>query len=123
MIMFEINNEEHEIKLTLDSIKYLNSRDEEGGAFAFIQRAISGDLDTYVDIIFAGLFHTEKGYTRKDIEKAIDEGIMNEKIDLSEINATCYGVVSESFFYKKTLNKMFKNDPEAKAQLEDLMKG
>jgi len=122
MMMFEINNEEHEIKLTLESIKYLNSRNS-GGAFEFIQKAISGDLDTYVDIVFAGLFHTEKGFKKKDVEAAIDEGIANEKIDLSEINSTCYGVVSESFFYKKTVNKMFESDPEAKKELEKLMMG
>ncbi|SET69239.1 Phage tail assembly chaperone protein, TAC [Oceanobacillus limi] len=121
MERFEINNEEHELKITLDSVKYLNGL-YEGGAFMLIQKAISGDIDTYVSIVYAGLFHTEKGFKRKDVEKAIEDGIANENIDLDLINRTSYGVVAESFFYKKTLDKMFKNDPDAKKQIEALMK-
>jgi len=121
MQRFEINGEEHELKITLDSVKYLNSL-YEGGAFMFIQKAISGDIDTFISIIYAGLFHTGKGFKRKDIEKVIEEGIANEKIDLDYINRTSYGVVAESFFYKKTVDKIFKNDPEAKKQIEQLMK-
>lgn len=120
MIMFEVNDEVYEVKLTFESIKYLNGKDE-GGAFAFIQKALSGDLDTYVDIIFAGLFHTEKGFTRKDIEKAVEEGIINEQIDLAEVNSTCYGIVSESFFYKQTFRKMFP-DEESRQEMDELMK-
>lgn len=118
---FEINEEEYELKITLQSVKYLNNL-HEGGAFTLIQKAISGDLDTFVAVVYAGLFHTEKGFKKKDIEKAIEDGINNELIDLDYINRTSYGVVAESFFYKKTVTKLFKDDPEAMAQIESLMK-
>lgn len=121
MFMFEIKGKEEEIKITLNSIKYLNGLNE-NGAFEFIQKALSGDLETYVDVIFAGLFHTKKGYKKEDVEEAIDEKIANEELDLATINATLYGLVSEHFFYKATLDKMFKENPEAKEELEKLMK-
>lgn len=121
MERFEIKDEEHELKITLESVKYLNSL-YDGGAFMLIQKAISGDIDTFMAIVYAGLFHTGKGFKKKDVEKAIEDGIANEKIDLDFINRTSYGVVAESFFYKKTVEKIFKNDPDAKKQIEELMK-
>lgn len=121
MERFEINGQEHELKITLDSVKYLNNLFE-GGAFMLIQKAISGDIDTFMAIVHAGMFHTGKGFKKKDVEKAIEEGIANEEIDLDYINRVSYGVVAESFFYKKTVDKLFKNDPEAKEQIEQLMK-
>lgn len=121
MERFEIKGEEHELKLTLNSVKYLNGL-YEGGAFMLIQKAVSGDIETFIDIVHAGLFHTEKGFRRKDVEKAIEEGIAEERIDLDYVNRVSYGVVAESFFFKKTMEKLFGSDPEAKKQLEFLMK-
>lgn len=121
MQTFTIKEQEHEIKLTLQSVKYLNSLFD-GGAFVLIQKAISGDIETFIDIVFAGLMHTEKGFKRKDVEDAVDEGVQSETIDLDYINRVSYGVVAESFFYKKTVDKLFKNDKQAKKQIENLMK-
>ncbi|GIO27735.1 tail assembly chaperone [Ornithinibacillus bavariensis] len=121
MKLFEINGEEHELKITLESVKYLNGL-YEGGAFMLIQKALSGDIDTFVSIVHAGLFHTKKGFKKSDVEKAIEQGISQEKIDLDFINQVSYGVVAESFFYKKTVDKMFQKDPKAKKQIEALMK-
>lgn len=121
MELFEINGKEYELKLTLNSVKYLNKL-HDGGAYVLIQQALTGDIDTFISIVHAGLFHTEQGFKLADIEKSIDEGIENEKIDLAYINKISYGVVAESFFYKKTLDKMFANDPEAREQIEALMK-
>lgn len=121
MERFTIKGEEQELKITLDSVKYLNGL-YEGGAFMFIQKAISGDIDIFVSIIYAGLFHTKKGYKKKDIEKAVEDGIAEEEIDLNYINQVSYGMVAESFFYKRTVEKLFKNDPEAQKQIEQLMK-
>lgn len=118
---FEINGEEHELKITLESVKYLNNL-HEGGAFALVQKAITGDIDTFISVLHAGLFHTGKGFTLKDITKAVEDGIVNETIDQDFINRTSYGVVAESFFYKKSVKKMFASDPEAAAQIEALMK-
>lgn len=121
MKTFEINNEEHELKLDLKSVQYLNGL-HEGGAFVLIQKAIQGDIDTFIEIVYAGLFHVNGGIKKKDILKAVEEGIANEKTDLDYINSTSYGVVAESFFYKRTVDKMFKNDPDAKKQIEEMMK-
>lgn len=121
MELFEIKDGEYELKLTLNSVKYLNGL-YEGGAFMLIQKAISGDIETFVDILHAGLFHADKGFKRKDVEQAVEEGIAEERIDLDFINRTSYGVVAESFFYKKTVEKIFKSDPQAKKQIEKLMK-
>lgn len=121
MERFEIKGEEHELKLTLNSVKYLNGL-YDGGGFMLVQKAITGNIDTFIAIVHAGLFHTDKGFTVKDVEEAVELGIAEEKIDLDQINRTCYGVVAESFFYKKAVDKMFANDPEAKKQIEALMK-
>lgn len=120
-LTFVIGDKEHELLLTLDSVKHLNKL-HDGGAFILIQKAISGDIDTYIDIVFAGLFHTKKAYTRKKVEEAVNQAIMDEKLDLDTINRTSYTMMADSFFYKATLNKMFQQDPGAKQQLEELMK-
>lgn len=119
-LVFEIKGKEHELKLTLASVRYLNKL-HEGGAFILIQKALSGDIDTYIDIVYASLFHTDKGYKRADVEKAVDAAITEEKLDMDTINRTSYSVMAESFFYKNTLQKVFKADPEAQKQLEELM--
>lgn len=121
MKTFEINDKEYELKLNLKSVQYLNGL-YEGGAFALIQKAIQGDIETFIDIAYAGLMHVEKGIKRKDVVKAVENGISNEEIDLDYINSTSYSVVADSFFYKKTVEKMFKNDPDAKKQIEEMMK-
>lgn len=118
---FEIKGEEYELKITLDSVKYLNNL-HEGGAFTLIQKAMSGDIETFMAIVYAGLFHVGKGFTKKDVEDTVEEGIASEEIDLDFINRTAYSVVAESFFYKKTVEKLFKDEPEAMAQIQALMK-
>lgn len=121
METFVVNDKEHELKLTLKGVKYLNGL-YDGGGFMLIQKAISGDIDTYVDVIFAGLMHTEEGYKRKTVEEAIDKAIEEERLDLDSINRTMYSIVVDSFFYKKTMEKLFQNDKDAKKQIEKLMK-
>lgn len=121
MQRFTIKGEEHEIKLTLESIKYLSGLNE-GAALALIGKALVGDIDTYENIVYAGLFHTDKGFTKKDVQEEIENAIAEERLDLDTINSTCYAVVADNFFYKKTVEKMFKDDPKAKAQIEKLMK-
>ena len=119
--MTKINGKEYELKLTLSAVKYLNGK-HDGGGFGLIQNALTGDVDTYIDIIYAGLMHTGENFTRKDVEKALDEMITNEELDLDEMNRTTYEIVAESFFYKKTVEKVFKEDKEIKKQIETLMK-
>ncbi|MFS0562624.1 tail assembly chaperone [Terribacillus sp. 179-K 1B1 HS] len=121
MQRFNIKGEEHEIKLNLDAIKYLSGLNE-GAAMALIGKALVGDIETYENIIYAGLFHTGKGFTKKDVQAEIEKAIEEERLDLDEINRTCYAVVADNFFYKKTVERMFKDDPKAKAQIEKLMR-
>lgn len=121
MNMFEMQGKEYELKITLNSVKYLNSI-YDGGAFELIQNAITGDIDTFVSIVHAGLFHTEEGFKIKDVEAEIDKGISEERIDLSYINKISYGVVADSFFYKKTIDKMFAEDKKAQKEIEKMMK-
>lgn len=119
-LTFEINGKEHELKLDLGSVRYLNKL-HEGGAFILIQKALSGDIDTYIDIVFASLFHTGEGYSRSDVEETVDKAITSEKLDMDTINRTSYTVMADSFFYKKTMAKVFKADPGAQKELEELI--
>lgn len=121
MIMFEMKDAEYELKVTLNSVKYLNGL-YDGGAFAMIQKAITGDIDTFVSIVHAGLFHTEKGFKLKDVEKEIDKAIEEERLDMDSINKISYGVVADSFFYKKTIDKMFQDDKAAKKEIDKMMR-
>jgi hypothetical protein len=121
MQTFVIKGEEHELKLTLKAVQHLNGL-YEGNAFGLIQRALTGDIDTYVEVVFAGLFHTEKGFKKADVTNEIEQSIEAEKLDLDQVNRTCYAVVADSFFYKKTVEKMLSKDPKARKQIEELMK-
>lgn len=121
METFIINENEHELKLNLQGVKYLNGVNE-GGGFMLIQKAISGDLDTFIDVIYASLLHTGKSYKRKTVENAIDKMIQDEELDLDEINRTTYNVIVDSFFYKRTVEKVFQNDKKSKDQIDKLMR-
>lgn len=121
MTTFEINDKEYELRLDLKGVKYLNGL-YEGGAYLLIQKALSGDIDTYIEVIYAGLFHTGDNVRKKNIEKRVNELIAEEQLDLDEINRTMYKVVVDNFFYRRTVEKMFAADPGAKKQIENLMK-
>ncbi|MBU5266300.1 tail assembly chaperone [Virgibacillus proomii] len=119
--MFEVNGKDYEVKLNLKSIKYLNGLTKEG-AYGLLGRVLMGDVGTFEDIIYAGLFHTGENFKKTDIQKAIDKKIELEEIDLNYIHKTGYELVANHFFYKTTLDKMLAKEPEAKKQIEELMK-
>lgn len=121
MQRFEIKGEEHELKLDLKAIQHLNGL-YQGNGYGLIQRALVGDIDTYIEVVYAGLFHTGKGFKKSDVTKEIEKAIAEEKLDLYEINKTCYAVVADNFFYKKIVDKMLSKDPNARKQIEELMK-
>lgn len=121
MQRFEIKGEEHEVRLDFKAIQHLNSL-YQGNGYGLIQRALSGDIDTYIEIINAGLFHTGKGFKKSDVAKEVEAAVMEERLDMFDINKTCYAVVSENFFYKKILEKVILKDPSARKQIESLMK-
>ena len=119
MVTFEIDGKEYELKLTYKAIKYLNDKFE-GGSYELIGLAIQGDIDAFPLIVHAALFHTDENFSLKKIEETIENLIDSEKLSLEDITQICDKVVVQSFFYKKTVDKLMKNNPEMKAALEQL---
>ena len=120
MARFEINGKEYELKLNLDGVQYLNDL-YEGGSFEVIGKAIMGDLNTFPHLIHAALFHTGENFSLKDVKKAIDDAIQNEKLDLDGVIKLSNEIVTNSFFYKKTVEKLLKKDERAKEALKILL--
>lgn len=118
--MFVIGDKEYELKLTYESVKYLSGL-YEGGAMGVIGEALKGDLDTFEQIVHAGLFHAKERYTLKAIQKAIAVGFDKGLIDLNYVLKTGKAVVVDSFFFKTTVEKVLKDDPEALKALENLI--
>lgn len=118
MANFEINGKEYELKLTFDSINYLNSG--EGGALALVGSVFTGDLETYVKVVYAGLKHTGENFTYDAVKGAVESQIAEEKLDLDKIMKDGNEIVAGSFFYKKTVSKLLKNE-DAKAAMEQLL--
>ncbi|MBU5341305.1 tail assembly chaperone [Caldifermentibacillus hisashii] len=119
METFEINGKEYELKLTFKAVRHLNGL-YEGGAYALIGKAIMGDLDAFVNIVHAALLHTGENFKLKDIETAIEQLYEAEKLDQDSVTKICNEVVVNSFFYKKTVDKLLKDNPQAKKALETL---
>ncbi|AVV07550.1 hypothetical protein E1Z16_10995 [Listeria monocytogenes] len=115
---FEINGKQYDLKLTLESIDYLNKLDE-GGALALVGKVFTGDLQTYVNIVFAGLKHTGENFTLDSVTKAVEQAIENETLDLDRVMRDGNALVANSFFYKKTVNKMLEGP--AKEAMEKLL--
>lgn len=121
MARFEVAGKEYDLKLTFASVKHLNGL-LQGGSLELIGRAMTGDLDTFVNIVHAGLFHTGENFSLKAIEKAVEEAFEAEKIDMDYVLKVSNEVVTDSFFYKKTVEKLLKNDPKAAKELANLRK-
>lgn len=119
MATFEINGKEYELKLTFKAVRHLNGL-YEGGAYALIGKAIMGDLDAFVNIVHAALLHTGENFKLKDVEAAIEQLFEEEKLDQDSVTKICNDVVTNSFFYKKTVDKLLKDNPQAKKALETL---
>ncbi|EOV9528745.1 MULTISPECIES: tail assembly chaperone [Bacillus cereus group] len=100
---FEVNGKEYELKYGLEAIKLI---DENGGPFEFVQKAMKGGIADFVDVIYYALIHTEEGITRKDIEEAVSQKLASEKLSFDDILKYNKAVVLNSFFFKKTVNKL-----------------
>ena len=120
MSTFEINGKEYELKLTYESVKRLNSV-HDGGSFELIGKAMQGDFDTFPHIVHAALLHTDENFTLKDVEDAIGELVENEKLSFDDIMRLSNEVITQSFFYKPTVDKLAKQNPEMKKALEQLL--
>jgi len=114
---FEINGEEHELKITWEGAKRLNDYfgGEDGGAMAVIGHAIQGDLETIPKVIQSALMHTGKRFPLKTIEEELAKLVDGGKVDLYDLLKMSKEVVADSFFYKKAWEKMTKMTAENEA--------
>lgn len=119
-LMFKIEGEMKELKLNFAGIKYLNGL-YEGGSFELIGKALMGDIETYPHIILASLMHTDGNYNEFDVEAALDEMIEAGELTMQDIIRTSNILIARSPFYKATVDKLVKNDPNAQASLEALI--
>lgn len=119
MVTFEINEKEYELKLTYKSIKYLNGLFD-GGSYELIGKAIQGDIEAFPKIVHAALFHSGENIALKTVEAVIEENVDNGELSLEDIAEISDKVVTQSFFYKSTVEKLMKRNPEMRKALEQL---
>lgn len=119
MATFEIDGKEHDLKLTYESVKRLNNSFD-GGSFEVIGAALSADLDAFPTVLQASLIHTGENYTKKAVNRAIEEAFEKESLSLEDIQTIMNEVVTDSFFYKPTVQKLAKTNPEMKKALDQL---
>lgn len=96
---FEVKGNEYELKLGFEAVVELNKK-YEGGVTEIVGRCLSGDIELFKDAIYFGLFHTEKGFTRKDIDEEIKRLFAEEALTQEYIESTLREVIEENFFYK-----------------------
>src|SRR5690625_1020796 len=120
MAVFEIDGKEYELKITFEAVKRLNNAFE-GGSYELIGKAISGDFEAFPTIIHAALLHTGENFSKKKIDETIEKQFENEAITFEAIQRLTNEVVTESFFYKPTVAKLMKQNPEMKKAYEQLM--
>ncbi|MED3649950.1 tail assembly chaperone [Heyndrickxia sporothermodurans] len=121
MARFEINGKDYELKLTYASVKHLDGLFE-GGSLGVVGKAMSGDLNAFPHIVHAALFHTGENIALKDVEAAIEKLFEAEQLDLDVVLKLSNEVITESFFYKKTVTKLMAKNPEAMKELKELVK-
>ena len=120
MATFEVNGKEHELKITYEAVKRLNKAFE-GGTFEVIGKALSGDFEAFPIIVHAALLHTGENISLKDVETAIEQAIENESISQEDILRISNEVATESFFFKPTVEKMMKQNPEMRKAYEQVL--
>lgn len=121
MVTFEIDGKEYELKLTYESIKYLNKFSENNNPMDIVGLAMQGDIEIFPKIVHAALFHTNEKFTLKKIQEDINKKIENEELDYLDIMKIGYEVVANSFFYKRIVEKSLKANPGMKEELEKLL--
>lgn len=116
-VTFTIKGKEHELKLSFKSIKILSSL-QEGGAFGLVAKAMMGDDETYSNLIYAGLLHTDEDYSMLDVEDAIEELFEQGKLDIMLVLETLHKMILEHPYFKETVERILTDDPNAKEALE-----
>jgi|SRR5690625_1302784 len=120
MATFVIDGKEYELKLTFEAVKRLNKAFE-GGSYELIGKAIAGDFEAFPIIIHAALLHTGENFSQADVTQAVEELFAQEQITFDDIQRVSNEVVTESFFYKPTVQKLMNQDPEMKKAYEQLI--
>lgn len=120
MAVFEIDGQEYDVKLNIEAINKINKKHD--SALSFVGEVMQGNLDVFIDVIHFGLLHTGKGFTRKQVQEEFEKKFANEEIDLDYILVTGNEVVTDNFFFRKTVNKMMASDPEMKKQADLIYK-
>lgn len=119
MNTFEIGGKEYELKLTYAGVKRLNSAFE-GGAYEVIGKAIAGDINAFPIIVHAALLHTGENFSQKTVDDQIEVLFEKGALDFEEITKLCDAVVTQSFFFKRTVENLMKKNPEMKKAIEQL---
>lgn len=119
MATFTIEGKEYDLKLTYKSIKRLNSAFE-GGSYELIGKAIQGDFEAFPVIVHAALLHTNENFSLKKVEDTFEALVDGEEMSMDNVAKISDEVVTQSFFYKETVDKLMKNNPEMQEALEQL---
>ncbi len=119
MATFEIDGKEYELKLNYEAVKRLSNL-YEGGVYELIGRSIAGDFELYSIVVHASLFHTGENFTLAQVEKEIENLFNAGNFDFDVAAKTLDEVVTQSFFFAKTAQRLIKDRPEAIEQLEQL---
>lgn len=119
MAMFTVKGKEYELKLNYKAVQLLN-KEFDGGSYELIGKAASGDLGVFPKIVHAALLHTGENIPRKAVEAEISEAFDNEDISFEDVTKICNEVVVDSFFYKATVEKMMRKNPDMKKAFEQL---
>lgn len=120
MAKFEMNGKEYELKITYEALKELNKRYD--SPIEFVGMTFAGNIEAIENAIYFGLIHTGEKFIRKDVEKQIEKLVAEEKLDYQGLMKLGYETVTESFLLKGTVNSLLKDRPDAKKELEALMK-
>lgn len=119
MARFEIDGTEYEVKITVPSIKEVNKLYD--SPLEFVGEVLSGSYEAFINVLYIGLMHTDKGFNRARVETEVEKKLNNQQLDLQTMMSLGYEVINESFFFKKTVNKLMSGDPQARKQFENLM--
>jgi len=120
MATFTIDEQEYELKLTFESVKRLNKAFD-GGSLEIIGLAMAGDLDAFPSVLHAGLLHTGEKFTQKKINEAIEQAFEKEELSFDDIQKIMNEVVTNSFFYRPTVQKLIAKNPEIQTALDNLL--
>lgn len=119
MAHITIGDKEYELKLTYKAVRRLNSAFT-GGAYEIIGKALQGDLDAFPTIVHAALLHTGENFSQKKVDDAIEELFEKGELTFEDVARVSDEVVTQSFFFAATVEKLMEKNPEMKKALEQI---